>query len=111
MKMRDSLPMALFRLTHLASVMNASIADSDTTRKYHPWLAFFIPWVLFNESLSHPRGDVLMCLTWLKVVHFYFTICLKTLRKEHSSQHITEYGRSKDISSGRCLFDSKILRL
>jgi hypothetical protein len=53
--MHDSLPVALFRFTHLASIMNASVADSDAIRKYPPWLAFFLPWVLSNEALSHPR--------------------------------------------------------
>jgi hypothetical protein len=55
--------MALFPSTRLASIMNASLADSDATRKYCLWLAFFLPWVLFNDALSDPRADTLMRLT------------------------------------------------
>jgi hypothetical protein len=107
--MHDSLPMALFRFAHLASIVNASVADSDATRKYCPWPDSFLPWVLFNGALSHPGVDTLMRLTWLKGVCFYFMICCETLRKERSPQHITEYSRREDSSSRRYLFDSKIL--
>jgi hypothetical protein len=77
--------MALFRFTHLASVMDTDVADSDPARKYCPWLAFFLPWVLLNEALSHRRADTLMRLRWLKVAYSYFMICREALRKEHSS--------------------------
>jgi hypothetical protein len=82
--MYDSLPMALFRSTRLESIMNASVADSDTTRKYRPWFAFFLPWILPNEVFSHPRADTLMRLTGLKMVYLYFLLCNKTLRKKSS---------------------------
>jgi hypothetical protein len=90
--------------------MNASVADSDATRKYRPWFAFFLPWVLSNEVFSHPRADTFMRLTWLKKVYFYFLLCNKTLRKKSSPQNITKYGCREDNSSRCCLFKSKILR-
>jgi hypothetical protein len=104
-KTHDSLPIALFRFTRLASVVNASVADSHATRKYCPWPDFF----LFNEALSHPRVGTLMRLTWLKGAYCYFMICRETLRKERPPQHITEYGCREDSSNRRYLFDSKIL--
>jgi hypothetical protein len=89
--------------------MNASVADSDTTRKYRPWFAFFLFWVLFNEALSHSRPATLMRLRLLKVTCFYFMICRETLRKKGSPQFIIESGRREASSSRHCLFDSKIL--
>jgi hypothetical protein len=62
-KIHDSLPMALYRFTHIAPIRNGSVADSDTTRKYCPWFAFFLPWSLFHEIVFHPRAYTLMRLT------------------------------------------------
>jgi hypothetical protein len=90
--------------------MNAPVADSDATRKYRPWFAFFLPWVLSNEVFSHPRADKLIRLIWLKMAYFYFLLCNKTLRKKSSPQNITKYGCREDNSSLRCLFESNTLR-
>jgi hypothetical protein len=61
-KLHDLRPIVLFRFTLLAFIMDFSVADSDVTQKYRPWLALFLPWILFHAAVSHPRADTPMRL-------------------------------------------------
>jgi hypothetical protein len=66
MKMYDSLPMVLFRFEILLKLNEARELG---------WVAYFFPWVLVNEAMSHPRVDTRVRVEWFNNADCYLMKC------------------------------------
>jgi hypothetical protein len=101
-KMHDSLPMVLFRFESLLKLDEGGQLA---------WLAYFFPWVLLNEAMSHQDVSTLCRFEWLEIAFYYLGWCLETYYGEGAPERhgMKQSSSQKEDGSRRYLFDRKLL--
>jgi hypothetical protein len=77
--MYDSLPMVLLRFEILLKLYEARELG---------WVAYFFPWVLANEVMSHPRVRV----EWFNIAYCYLMKCTVTYRNRPTGPGVKPFG-------------------
>jgi hypothetical protein len=65
-KMCDSLSVVLFRFEILLKLYQTRELD---------WVAYFFPWVLIKELISHPRVNTGVRVEWFNIAYCYLMKC------------------------------------
>jgi hypothetical protein len=100
-KMHDSLPMVLFRFEILLKIYEAGEFG---------WVAYFYPWVLINEAMSHKHVDTYDRVGWFQQAYIYLMKITVTYRTHPVGPGITAFGWKKaGPQQRRLLFDRKLL--
>jgi hypothetical protein len=100
-KMHDSLPMVLFRFEILMKLYEA---------REMGWVAYFFPWVLLNEAMSHKHVPTGERLTWFHIAYCYLMKCMITYCRLPSGRGIKAFGKKTDAPRDRrIMFDRKLL--
>jgi hypothetical protein len=100
-KMHDSLPMVLFRFECLVKIYEAG---------HWEWVAYFFPWVLINEAMSHKKVRTVDRLSWLRLAYYYLMKCSMTYTSQPLGPGVSFFGRKKSEGAARrTLFDQKLL--
>jgi hypothetical protein len=100
-KMHDSLPMILFRFGVLIKLYEA---------REFAWVAFFVPWVMLNEAMSHQQARTVDRLGWLRVAYCYLMHCVLTYRDSGVGPGMAMFARrDAPEAARRVLFDNTLL--
>jgi hypothetical protein len=100
-KMHDSLPMVLFRFEILLKIYEA---------REWGWVAYFYPWVLINEAMSHKHVDTYDRVGWFQQAYTYLMRIRVTYRNRPTGPGVKPFGRKKSgPAQRRLLFDDKLL--
>jgi hypothetical protein len=100
-KMYDSLPMVLFRFEILLKLYEARELS---------WVAYFFPWVLVTEAMSHPQINTRVRVEWLNIAHCYLMKCTVTYHDRPAGPGIKSFGmKGGDPATRRILFHRKLL--
>jgi hypothetical protein len=100
-KTYDSLPMVLFRFETLLKLYEARELD---------WIAYFFPWVLVNEALSHRRVNKQVRVKSFNIACCDLMKCTLTYHDRHSGPGIKPFGtKGGDPATGRVLSGLKLL--
>jgi hypothetical protein len=99
--MHDSLPMVLFRFEILLKLYEA---------EQFAWVAYFFPWVLLNEAMSHKNVRSVDRLGWLRLAYCSLMKCNETYRSASLGPGVTAFGRRNSPEAApRTLFDKKMV--
>jgi hypothetical protein len=100
-KMHDSLPMVLFRFDILLKLYEARELG---------WTAYFFPWVLINEAMSHKDATTDDRVKWFRIAYCYLMKCIVTYHDRHFGVGIRAFGRKGDGPAvRRPMFDRTLL--
>jgi hypothetical protein len=100
-KMYDSLPMGLFRFEVLLKLYEARELG---------WVAYFFPWVLVKEPMSHPRVNTRVGVEWFNIACCYLMKCTVAYHDRPAGPGIQPFGtKGGDPATRRILFDRKLL--
>jgi hypothetical protein len=100
-KMHDSLPMVLFRFEVLLRLYEARELG---------WVAYFFPWVLLNEAMSHKDVPTGVRVKWFNCAYCYLMKCMITYQDRPIGPGMTAFGKKGDSPAvRRVLFDRKLL--
>jgi hypothetical protein len=98
-KMYDSLPMVLFRFEILLKLYEA---------REPGWVAYFFPWVLVNEAMSHLRVNTRVRVDWFNIGHCYLMKCTVVYHDRPAGPGMKSFGtKGGDPATRRILFDRK----
>jgi hypothetical protein len=100
-KMYDSLPMVLFRFECLGKLQEA---------REWGWVAYFFPWVLINEAMSHTKARTVDRLGWFRLAYCYMMKCSITYAETPLPEGmLVSAKRDAPLGARRTLFDRKLL--
>jgi hypothetical protein len=100
-KMDDSLPMVLFHFEILLKLYEAQELG---------WIAYFFPWILVNEAMSHPRVSTRVRVEWLNIAYCYLMKCTVTYHDRPAGSGIKPFGTKAGHPATRgILFHRKLL--
>jgi hypothetical protein len=100
-KMRDSLPMALFRFEVLEKLSEARELG---------WFAYFLPWVLLNGGMSDQNVDSSDRMEWFLIAYCSLPTCMNIYQEQQLEPGMSTFRTKKDARTvRRMLFDRKLL--